>query len=78
MAVLRTKEAHGAPLRLCMVEGFAPQVCGEEPLCNLGMAEGRAGLLLFALGLEGEVKAEFRKDHHVRFCVLQDIRWCFA
>jgi hypothetical protein len=42
-----------------MVEGFAPQVCSEEPLRNLGMAEGRAGLLLFALGLEGKSKSRF-------------------
>jgi hypothetical protein len=42
-----------------MVESFAPQVCSEELLCNLGMAEGRAGLLLFALDLAGKGKGRF-------------------
>jgi hypothetical protein len=36
-----------------MVEGFAPHVGSEEPLCNLGMAQGSAALLLFAFGLRG-------------------------
>ena len=56
IVVRQTKEAHSAPLRLCMVEGFAPQVCSEELLGNLGMAEGHAGLLLFALDLAGKGK----------------------
>jgi hypothetical protein len=42
-----------------MVESFAPHVGSEEPLCNLGMAEGRAALLPFALGLVGK-ESRFR------------------
>lgn len=42
-------------VRLCpsMVEGFAPQVGGKEPLSHLGMTESRTALLPLALSLQG-------------------------
>ena len=53
---------HGenAPLRLCMVESFAPHVSSEEPLSNFGMTESRAALLPFTLGLRRK-KGIFRE-----------------
>ena len=36
-----------------MVEGFAPQVGGKEPLSHLGMTESRTALLPLALSLQG-------------------------
>ena len=41
-----------------MIESFAPHVGGEEPLSNLGMTEGRAALLPFALSLAGKADLE--------------------